>query len=105
MTIEILGIRGNELTFLRDGKRTTWTGSTATAKSGELRTEAAKMVERAEDLVLRAAVLRAAANFKDVQEVEAKAAANKQRNERAAATRARNADPFGFDAILARNDA
>jgi len=103
-TAVILNHTSNTVEFEVDGKRNKWVASSAAGSSAEdLRTLAHSNIDRAHDLLRRAAVQLALAEIKKAEAVEHAEAAAKQRRERAAATRAKNADPFGYNAILGRS--
>jgi TPP-dependent pyruvate/acetoin dehydrogenase alpha subunit len=73
---------------------TTWLADTPAA----LRESAQKQKDRAMDTLRRAEEALAEADRWEAENAERAEAARLQRNARAAATRARNADPFGFKA-------
>lgn len=98
MTVEIHSIKGTKVTFTQDGRPNSWDGSTAQASAEDLRKVATSHRERAADCLRRAEVMEAVAEVKENKAQEHAEAASKQRRERAAATRAHNADPFGFKA-------
>ena len=87
--------------FIHNGKKRHLFGSNLNhADPGKLRAQAAREMERANEAVRRAALNIAVAEAKEAEMVVREAEAKKQRNERAAATRAHNKDPFGFGTIL-----
>ena len=63
-----------------------------------LRTEAERLEREADDRLYRARRARALADLFEAEQAEAAERAARQRRERAAATRRRNADPFGVHA-------
>jgi len=101
MTVEITKLTGTRVEFIQDGKANSWSGQTAGAAAADLRGMATLMTKRANELLDRAEVMNAVAEVKERQDTVNRSNAKTQRRERSAATRARNADPFGFEALRA----
>lgn len=87
-----------ELTF--EGRRGTY--GFAAMSPERLRANADTSEQRANDELRRVRMLRAVANVLEAEEAARKAEASEQRRRRSAATRAHNADPFGFKALEAQ---
>lgn len=90
-------------TIVRENGQTSLVGFNTTDPT-TLRARADELQERAARLLRAAADARAIADLEEVKRAQHAAEAATQRNSRAAATRARNADPFGFNAFMAREE-
>ena len=65
-----------------------------------LRARAVELEQRAARLLRAATDARTIADLEEQRRAQQEAEAAEQRNKRSAATRARNADPFGFNAFM-----
>ena len=74
-----------------------------TTDPATLRSRADDLQERATRLLRAAADARAIADLEEVKRAQQAAEAAEQRNSRAAATRARNADPFGYNYFMGKD--
>lgn len=88
-------------TIVRENGQTSLVGFNTTEPDA-LRARADELQERAARLLRAAADARAIADLEEVKRAQRAAEAAEQRNSRAAATRARNADPFGFNAFMGK---
>ena len=86
-------------TIVRDNGQTSNVGFNTTDPA-TLRARADDLQERAARLLRAAADARAIADLEEVKRAQQAAEAAEQRNSRAAATRARNADPFGYNYFM-----
>lgn len=94
--------RSGPTSFDVERERSTATVDFGTCDPAALRERAADFEARAAKLLQLAREARAIADMEEVRQAEVKQCAAEERNKKAAATRARKADPFGFK-ILAKD--